>query len=231
MKLNRIAIGGVAGMMGLGLIGVGAHAAFTTTTTSSQQVTAGTLKVVFSTNGGKPGTGTTSLTLPNVGPTGSSFVASTQVTVKNEGNIPANERLVAVTASTSGTATKSTALEDQMWACLTFITTNGTVILFNEPLSTAIGYGPISVLGTLAPAATTKYTLTLYAGSTDAGCGAPYTHIGPYPGFPGNSFLPAKPFHYRGTKNTTKNTSDSTGLNNTAEGGIVKPSMTIHFTA
>ncbi len=238
MKLNRIAITGVASVMGLGLIGVGAHAAFTTSTQSKQTVSTGTLvvKVVKPTPGTFSNT-TRTVTLPALTNQGSSFVASTKVTVKNEGTLTAKERGITVTATTGGsTAAASTALRTQMWACLTVITTSGTLIAFNEPLSTAISYGTISILGTLAPNATTQYTLTLYAGSTDAGCGAAYTDIGPYPGFGPDALLPFSATntpHYRGTKNNTKNTATppASGLNNAAEGGTVQAALTFNYTA
>ncbi len=42
MKLRSVALVGVVCLAGLGLVGVGAHAAFTTSTTSGQTITAGT---------------------------------------------------------------------------------------------------------------------------------------------------------------------------------------------
>lgn len=222
MKLNRIAIGGAAGIMGLGLIGVGAHAAFTTTTQSHQQVTAGTLKVVFSTNSaiGATGTGTTTLALKDVGPTNSSFVTSTKVTVKNVGTVVANNLRLAVTA-TVGAPANSANLESQMWACLSAGTAGNTHIVFNEPLSTAMGYGTITVGGTIQLAATETYTLTLYAGSTDAGCGTAFT------GVSGHAWTTSS--HLRGTT-ATKNTA-AISLNNTAEGGVVTPKVTVNYGA
>ena len=46
MKIKSVAMIGVMSLAGLGLIGAGAHAAWTTNTSSAQQVTAGTITVV-----------------------------------------------------------------------------------------------------------------------------------------------------------------------------------------
>jgi len=45
MKLRFVAMTGVLSLAGLGLIGAGAHAAWTTNTTSNQQVSSGVLSV------------------------------------------------------------------------------------------------------------------------------------------------------------------------------------------
>jgi len=52
MKLNKIAMTGVMSLAGLGLVGAGAHAVFTQNTTSAQTLTAGTMNVTLSSDGG-----------------------------------------------------------------------------------------------------------------------------------------------------------------------------------
>src|ERR1039458_5655870 len=91
-SLKNLAMTGALSVAGLGLVGVGAHAVFTAQTTSSQTILAGTPGVAIS----MPGTSCpnadwkcTSVNMPEVGPTNSTFTSGDQVlTLTNTGNIP-----------------------------------------------------------------------------------------------------------------------------------------------
>jgi predicted ribosomally synthesized peptide with SipW-like signal peptide len=217
MKFKTIAMTGMMSLAGLGLVGAGAHAVFTATTTSSQQVTAGNLSLTLSsplaTGDGSVGN---PLVLPAIGPTQSSFVANNQVTITNTGNITATEISLAVGATNNGSAA-SIALQGEMWACLS---SSGT-ILFNEPLNTAIGYGTIAIGATTVPPPD-NYTLTLYAGSADAGCGLTFTAVsgGAFQSSPTQSIV-------AGATNTDPT---ALSLDNFAENGVVTPTMSMTFT-
>jgi len=77
---------GALGVAGLGLIGLGAHATFTQTAYTQQQITAGTMNVVLSSSGGSWSNPT--LTMASVGPVGSNFTTGDQqVLITNNGNI------------------------------------------------------------------------------------------------------------------------------------------------
>src|ERR1017187_4175401 len=92
MKFKNMAMIGAMSIAGVGLVGVGAHATWTTSTASAQTVTAGNLSVAVS------ATGSTCLTLDTsgncnsiqlltAGPVGSTFDSGpTTVTETNEGS-------------------------------------------------------------------------------------------------------------------------------------------------
>jgi len=150
---------------GLGLIGAGAHAIFTTSTVSSQNITSGTLSVVLNGPAGSGGQGTTSLTLPAVGPTPSSFTTGDQViTITNNGDIPASEITEAI-----GTTYPASDLATQLSVCEV---SSGTVI-YNGLLSGA--QYTQSIAGTIDPTFTDSYIVNIYAGSETTACGAVYT--------------------------------------------------------
>jgi predicted ribosomally synthesized peptide with SipW-like signal peptide len=217
MKTRNIAIFGAIGVAALALIGAGTAATFTTSTTSSQTITSGSLSVTASAEGAT-GNGSVGnpLILPAVGPTQSTFVTSIPVTVTNTGNIPATEINLGVGATNNGTS-NSIALQGEMWACLS----SGSTMLFNEPLNTAAGYGTFAVgATTLAVGGTDNYTLTLYAGSPDGGCGAAFTAIS------GGAFQPSPT---QSIVAGATNPATAAGLDNAAESGVVSATVTMTY--
>src|SRR5664280_1680952 len=135
-SLKNIAMTGAFSIAGLGLVGAGAHAVFTTSTASGQTITAGTLAVTLSAPGASgDGTIGNPLVLPASPYEGSTFAMANSVAVTNSGNIPATETSITIAATTDG-STASAAMKGELWACLS----SDGVVIFNEPLSTAIGY-------------------------------------------------------------------------------------------
>jgi predicted ribosomally synthesized peptide with SipW-like signal peptide len=186
MKLKTVAMTGMMSLAGLGLIGVGAHAAFTTSTTSSQQITAGSLSVVLTSPEASAGDGTTSLTLAPYTANSSSFVTGDEtVTATNNGSVNATE----LNLSLSSTYPMS-ALASELSVCIssTGIGTGGSEFtIYNGLLS---GVNPASwwqngdvltVSGTpptATSAPTDNWNVQIYAGpgqSTACGTSAPST--------------------------------------------------------
>lgn len=165
-----MAVLGGLGVAAIALIGAGAAAQFTTSTTSTQNVTAGTLSVVLYGPSGNNwgGNGTTSLTLPAV-VAGSSFTTGDQtVTMYNNGTLPAGEITEAI-----GTNYPGSALAGELSVCETSFGPGGTpqYVIYNGPLSGATSYvQPIS--GTIAVGGTDTYTINVYAGSEPTDCGS-----------------------------------------------------------
>ena len=161
---------GALGVAGIGLVGVGAHAVFTQNTTSSQQITAGTMNVTLSTTGaGAVGNNTSALTLAPVGPTGSSFTTGDEVvTITNHSNIPVN-----ITSIGTGSTYPTSALATELYICE--VDPYGYVD-YNGPLSgaTSVPYGPGNPI---APLATEPMIMNIYAGNETTACGA-VTHVG-----------------------------------------------------
>ena len=194
MKLRTIALTGVVGLAGLGLIGVGAHAVFTTTTASNQTITAGTAGPVYLTSPDVPGcedvsNDCTSLTLPSVGPVGSTFDTTPPipVTITNEGTIPVEETGLQLTDSTNGTP--GNYLQDEMNICISSDPGTGAVgapyglldgaeIVANGPLTTGLALSPsVTLIGpTLAASGgTDEYQVDFYAGQNSAECGTTWS--------------------------------------------------------
>jgi hypothetical protein len=174
MKLRFIAMTGVMSLAGLGLVGAGAHAIFTTSTTSTQNITAGPLSVVLygPTGNNWGGNGTTSLTLPAV-VAASSFTTGDQVvTMYNNGAIPASEITEAI-----GTNYPASALAAELFVCETSFGQGGSpqYVIYNGPLSG--GLSTQAIAGTIAVGGTDTYTINVYAGTEPTACG-PLTTIG-----------------------------------------------------
>jgi predicted ribosomally synthesized peptide with SipW-like signal peptide len=219
-RFRTIATVGVMSIAGLGLIGAGAHAVFTASTTSSQAISAGTLSVVLSSPGAE-GNNTPTIALPSVGPVGSSFISPAQlITITNNGTVPANEIKLQVTDS------GSSALQTEMYMCLysdSYITFNGTVAQ-DEAL------GNMGWVGTIPAEATDSYTAVFYAGDENTGCGnvvgyqygtvdAVGGSLTPYPvGATPNAGSPQGWSNLAGT------------LNNDAQGGTDTVSITVSYT-
>jgi predicted ribosomally synthesized peptide with SipW-like signal peptide len=179
MKLKSIAMTGVLSLAGLGLVGAGAHAVFTQNTTSAQTITAGSMNVTLHSDGANvvvSGNNTANLVLAPINAAeGSSFVEAYHVIMTNNGNIPVNEITYQLTDSQNGSSA-SVALQTEMWACLYSGTGNmygnEGEVYFNSPLTTVTGWGAgASKFLTLPVGTTDDYTVVIYAGSTDNGCG------------------------------------------------------------
>jgi hypothetical protein len=166
MKLKTVAMTGVMSLAGLGLVGAGAHAVFTTSTTSSQNITSGNLSVVLSSAAATAGNSTTTLTLGAYGPTASSFTTGDDtITMTNNGTIPATELTV-----TLGTNYPSSQLAADLYVC----TVRDGYVIYNGPL--ADGLSPLGIpTGTIASGGTDSYTTNIYAGSEPTLCGDNFT--------------------------------------------------------
>jgi hypothetical protein len=172
MKLKTVALTGMMSLAGLGLIGAGAHGIFTTSTTSTQNITAGTLSVVLSSPAATAGDGTSTLTLGAYGPTASSFTTGDDtVTMTNNGTIPASE-----ITETMGTDYPASALAAELYVCQVSYGSPGLTpdyVIYNGPLSLALYTQPIS--GTIAVNGIDEYTTNIYAGSEPTLCGGDFT--------------------------------------------------------
>ena len=212
MKLNRIAIGGVAGIMGLGLIGIGAHAAFTTTTQSHQTVSAGTLSVILhATTAGVLTNTTPSITLPASANNYSSFTTGTIVMkVLNNGTLTANA-ITSTPAYTDAGSPADSALGSELYICVASFTAlyaeHTGDVLYNGLLSSA----PVQAVAAAIPTTTTntRLVVNVYAGAETTACGAATS--------PGAHLTPG--------------TSTAPSLTNTAEGGQVTVTETLQYQA
>jgi hypothetical protein len=208
----------------LGLVGAGAHAVFTTSTSSAQTISAGTLGLVLrATNpDGSQVTGynTNSITFASQAPVSSSFVTAPQlITILNNGNVTATEITMTLTDPYNLANAASAALDSQTWVCMY----SDGELAFNEPMTTVEGYGSV-VIGaqTIAPKATDTYTVVFYAGSTDGGCGTTFT------GISGNTYTTFE--GYSGAPAFGPNTDPlAASLNSAAEGGTITPTFTVSY--
>jgi hypothetical protein len=214
-----MAVLGGLGVASIALIGVGAAATFTTSTTSSQSITAGTLSVVLYADGAT-GNGTSSIALASVGTVGSTFATTpVEVQVYNNGDITASEISLKVTDWNNNST-----LQSGVWACMVSGWASSTPwVMFNEPLSTIESYGsvalagqgiPVSATGAdIAPGDSDYYTLQFYAGPTAATqCGSTVDWWGPAPNYPAGTTNPA-----------------AAALGSTAQGGTVIPALTLTY--
>jgi hypothetical protein len=221
MRFKTVAMTGVMSLAGLGLVGAGAHAVFTTTTTASQSITAGTLSVDLYATGATPN-GSQNITLPAVGPVGSTFASDPiQVQIYNAGSITATEITLQMTDTNNDTT-----MEDGVYACMAsgFGASGGPWIMFNEPLTLIESYGALPLTGAgipvpngadLAPGASDYFTLQFYAGPTAATqCGTTVDWYSPAPLYPNPS----------GNVNP-----GADSLGNLAQGGTVTPALTFTY--
>ncbi len=216
MKLRIVASMGVLSLAGLGLVGAGAHAVFTTSTASSQTITAARMNVVLSSSCATSATNNTdNLTLVNEAPVGSSFETSPCVIqVNNNSAIPVTYMTIALSAANDGTTAGAT-LESETFACFygPEVNTNIGIIGFNESVPAAIAQGAVGVSGTIPAYGTDTYIMVFYAGpTTDTGCGTnvPSYSLVPYPN--GDGMNPA-----------------ATALDSSAEGGSFTPTLTLTY--
>jgi hypothetical protein len=169
MKLKTIAMTGVMSLAGLGLIGAGAHAAFTANTSSVQPVYTGAPAVVTWAAGSScpvVGDNCGSVTLANVGYVGSTFDIPSTVYIQNTGNIP-----VTLT-SLEATDTNGSGLGQYLGMC-----TYGLGMNWGGPLSAFpnVNSAPYPFLGgaILAAGASANYQVEIYAGmASTQGCTA-----------------------------------------------------------
>ncbi len=217
MKLRTISILGAIGVAAIALIGAGAAGVFTTATTSTQTITAGTLNVVLTSSCAQSGNNSTNLTLAPEAAVGSSFESSPCViTVNNIGNIPVTYTTIQLTATNDGTSAGA-ALEAETFACFYGPEVGSSppsgIIGFNGPVPTVIGDGPVAVGGTIPAGGTDTYILVFYAGpTTNTGCGGnvPDYSTVPWPQSPGTN-------------------SAAASLDNSAQGGSFYPALTLTY--
>jgi len=224
MKFKSIAMTGMMSLAGLGLIGAGAHAAFTTTTTSNQTVTAGTLGLTLSASGAT-GNGSVGnpLVLPAVGNVGSSFVSTPElITITNTGSLAASEINLQVTdsATLANNNVTNSALANEMYACFY---SDGSLV-FNGLLSAVEGLGNMAVGGSVPVGGTDTYQVVFYAGSVDTGCG----NVGLSPASPYIYPPVAFPVQVGGIDVLS---TDAVALNSDAEGGSDTVSVTMTYSA
>jgi predicted ribosomally synthesized peptide with SipW-like signal peptide len=161
MASPRIAVAAALAVAALGLIGAGAGAQFTDAATVEQRVVAGTLDMRLS------GTGTVArsgkvLTLPDQGPTQSSFSTGPQrVILTNNGTIAAHGITVSAAANPVAGAA-SAALAGQV--CLRLVAATGTV--YDGRLTSM---APRSAAVTIPAGGSASVTVEFYAGSGACG--------------------------------------------------------------
>lgn len=179
MKLRTIGLTGAVSLVGLGLVGIGAHAVFTTGTSSTQSITAGTLGVVISSPSvagcSTVANGCTSLTLPALGGAGIGSTFDTtpiDVWLTNTGNIPAYYNTVAFNysanptgfASDVGLCDFSTGFDGHFLGADSF-----SAVSANNLNGSVVTAGPT---GVIQPGQSDEYTIEFYAGVVTTTCGA-----------------------------------------------------------
>lgn len=174
LSLRRLAIAGALGVGGLSLVGVGADAVFTAQSTTSQQITSGTVSVAIS----SPSSATcptansdcASLALPTVGPVTSSFTTDDEtITVTDNGTLPLSELDLSfsLTNSASDLATGA-------YVCLgTTGTGSGFSQIYDGPLAGLVGGSYIQNGSPLmTPGSNYTFIVNIYAGSELTACGS-----------------------------------------------------------
>jgi hypothetical protein len=192
MKLRTVLVAGATSIVGLGLIGVGAHATFTTNSTTGQVVTVGTWGVTYSGSCIEDAAcpvdssnnlfslssdGTTLTFTPFIASTSSFSTGNQEVSATNAGSIQLTDPTWVVNA------TGGPDLTSQAYVCATSTgigTDDTNVVLYNGPLSgfTGTTYSLSSdVLSTTGPTTTTSgptdnLVVNVYAGSEATLCGS-----------------------------------------------------------
>ncbi len=207
LSLKHLAMTGALSVAGLGLIGVGAHAVFTTSSTSQQQITAGAPSVVLTATGPCSAAVAGTLNLPATGPTNSTFTSGDQtVYVCNNGNIPVTG--VSATFGEGGSYSGSGAdywLEHEAYLC---VVNSANVVVYNGLLDGAAS--AIAVTGTILPGNYSQYTVNVFAGSTaTTACGS----VG------NGGAASSGPNGYANT------------LDNSAVNGVIYPTVTVTYNA
>jgi len=193
------------GVAGIALIGWGAAATFTGTVSSTQTITAGTVSAVVYSPDATNGCTTKaialaypsvcqSVTLPDVGPVGSTFdTTPSDVHVVNNGTVAFTEGqlvygpsgpTVGFQLSDSTNGTPGNYLQNEMDVCIASDPGSQTAvpvvhptteeIVANGPLTTGLYLSPPSVQldgPTLAPGQTDEFNMEFYAGQDSTTCG------------------------------------------------------------
>ncbi len=160
-------------VLALALVASSAYGYFTTHGSGTGSASTGTLEVAVSTPysgaiGGYTGpctsaaVGCTSITLPTVGPVGSTFdTTAIPVTITNTGDVPVTDMQVAV----SDTNTNTT-MEQELGLCLYL---SGAAQL--NGLLTSLEGTPTALPGTLPVGGSDAYAVDFYAGQASSQCG------------------------------------------------------------
>ena len=210
---------GALGVAALALIGAGGSATFRDALDANQKVTAGTMNVWISDGaGGTVSPDGKSVTLPDFGPTGSTFETEHRViTVTNYGNIPVKS-LAFQMGGTRGTSQASYTLWNQVNVCIKSTDKSGTRTEGNGPLTTAVALTPSVAQNPvdLDPGQSMTFSVDFYAGRNSKNCDARYSD--------GTNTSNAWSAHRGGSYNTPAS------LTNAAMGGVVTPKLTFSFT-
>jgi predicted ribosomally synthesized peptide with SipW-like signal peptide len=207
------------GVASLALIGVGANATFTDSVDASRDVTAGKMDLVITNGaGGTVSPDGKSVTLPDFGPTGSTFETTHRViTVTNNGDIPVKS-LAFQMGGTRGTSQASYTLWNQVNVCIKSTDKSGTWTEGNGPLTTAVALTPTVAQNPvdLVPGQSMTFSVDFYAGKDSTNCEAKYSD--------GPNTNNAWYSHSGGAYQTPAS------LTNAAMGGVVTPKLTFSFT-
>jgi predicted ribosomally synthesized peptide with SipW-like signal peptide len=174
-KSRKVLTAGAVGVAALALIGAGASATFTASTSSNQTVTAGTAKVVLTSPDVAGCTlvsdGCTSLTMPTVGPVGSTFQSiHRSITATNAGTV-ATESAKFSMSETHVNAANNNALLAQTNVCIQSTDyTGGPWTEGNGPLTAAIALGVNQNPVHLLPGNSIVYSVDFYAGMDSTQC-------------------------------------------------------------
>lgn len=184
----------VMSIVGLDLIGVGAHATFTQNTTSAQTITAGTWGVTLSGScvGGTTCPVDTSNNLFSLSSDGAKLTFTPYITTESTSSFSTGDQ--EVTATSTGNvqltdptwvvnATGGSDLANQAYVCATSTgigTDNTNIVLYNGPLSgfTGTSYSlsndvlsPSGATPTATSGSTDNFVVDVYAGSEPTLCG------------------------------------------------------------
>jgi len=215
---RKVLTAGAFGVAALALIGTGAGATFSDAVHANTTVNAGTMDLQITNGaGGVVSADGKTVTLPAVGPTGSTFESTHRViTVRNNGDVPVTTDSFQMTESHVGTANNN-ALLAQTNVCIKSTDPSGTWTEGNGPLTTAIALHPTVVENpvVLRPGQAMTFSVDFYAGRDSANC-SPVSSDGPstkkaWDGYSGAYHTPAS-------------------LTDAAQGGSITPTLTFAFT-
>jgi hypothetical protein len=201
MYVSRPLVASVGvGILGIALVGLGAGATFTDATHSLQTITAGSIDMTLTSTNTLYGSGTKMLTLPYLGPVGSTFKTDlVPVTMKNNGIVTATETSSEVsTTLPSGYKAADAQLRDQMYVCIVSPATASGAVICDGLVKNA---GVRTLAGSVGPGLTDSYSAEFYAGKQNTACTGK------------NGAAVAGP----------------AGLDNFAQGGTFTPNVTVSF--
>jgi hypothetical protein len=221
-RSRKILTASAVGVAALALIGAGASATFHTSTTSTQRITAGTASVVLT----SPGTDCLyvsdnchSLTMPAVGPVGSTFESNHRIiTATNVGNIAVDSTRFSMDETNHFTADrKAAALLAQTNVCIQSTDySGGPWTEGNGPLTAAIALGVNQNDVHLLPGDSITYSVDFYAGMNSSNCKAVHSE--------GTHTLAAWDGYLGGAYTTPASLTDA------AQGGVIIPTFTYSVT-